>query len=67
MTFGGETVAEVRCLSGRYDLEVFERFEIGVIGRELQPVVRATATTMAEARVVDISRIEVLSGTTSRR
>ena len=67
MTFGGETVAEVRCLSGRYDLEVFERFEIGIIGRELQPVVRATATTMAEARVVDISRIEVLSGTTSRR
>lgn len=66
MTFGGETVAEVRCLSGRYDLEIFERFEIGVIGRELQPVVRATATTMAEARVVDISRIEVLSGTSRR-
>lgn len=66
MTFGGETVAEVRCLTGRYDLEVFERFEIGVIGREIQPVVRATATTMAEARVVDISRIEVLSGTSRR-
>lgn len=66
VTFGGETVAEVRCLTGRYDLEVFERFEIGVIGRELQPVVRATATTMAEARVVDIARIEVLSGTSRR-
>lgn len=66
LTFGGETVAEVRCLKNRYDLEVFESFEIGVIGREIQPVVRATATTLAEARVVDINRIEVLSGTSRR-
>ena len=64
MTFGGETVAEVRCLSGRYDLEIFERFEIGVIGRELQPVVRATATTMAEGRRRHLAG--VVSGTTRR-
>ncbi|MEO0661336.1 MAG: SH3 domain-containing protein, partial [Planctomycetota bacterium] len=62
LVFGGETVAEVRCLSGRYDLDVFEGYEIGVIGREIAPVVRATATSLPEARVVDAQRIEVISG-----
>lgn len=67
LTFGGETVAEVRCMSQRYDLDVFERFEIGVIGREMVPVVRGTASSLPEARVVDIQRIEVLSGTSRKR
>ena len=67
LTFGGETVAEVRCMNQRYDLDVFERFEIGVIGREMVPVVRGTATSLPEARVVDVQRIEVLSGTSHGR
>lgn len=67
LTFGGETVAEVRCMSQRYDLDVFERFEIGVIGREMVPVVRGTPSSLPEARVVDVQRIEVLSGTARRR
>ena len=67
LTFGGETVAEVRCLGTRYDMAIFEGFEIGVIGREIAPVVRATANSLAEARVVDIQRIEVISGSARRR
>ena len=67
LTFGGETVAEVRCLNDRYDLDVFQGFEIGVLGREIAPVVRATGTSLAEARVVDAQRIEVISGSAKRR
>lgn len=67
LTFGGETVAEVRCLNERYDLDIFQGFEIGVLGREIAPVVRATATSLAEARVVDAQRIEVISGSANRR
>ena len=61
LVFAGSTVAEVRCLSERYQLEVFDGFEIGVIGHEVVPVVQATQTSLAEARVVDIQRIEVIS------
>ncbi len=61
LVFAGATVAEVRCMSERYQLDVFDGFEIGVIGHEVVPVVQATQSTLAEARVVDIQRIEVIS------
>lgn len=61
LVFAGNTVAEVRCMSERYELGVFDGFEIGVIGHEVVPVVQATQTSLAEARVVDIQRIEVIS------
>ncbi|MFT7171760.1 MAG: hypothetical protein ACI80K_004914, partial [Paracoccaceae bacterium] len=61
LVFAGQTVAEVRCMSERYQMDVFDGFEIGVIGREVIPVVQATQTSLAEARVVDIQRIEVIS------
>lgn len=66
LVFAGNTVAEVRCMSARYRLEVFDGFEIGVIGHEVVPVVQATQTSMAEARVVDIQRIEVISAKARR-
>ncbi|WP_145197459.1 hypothetical protein [Planctomycetes bacterium Poly30] len=61
LVFAGDTVAEVRCMSERYQLDVFDGFEIGVIGHEVVPVVQMTQTSLAEARVVDIQRIEVIS------
>ncbi len=67
LTFGGETVAEVRCQSKRYDLGIFEGFEIGVVGYQVAPAVRATSNTLDEARIVDASRIEVISGSARRR
>ena len=67
LVFGGETVAEVKCMNQRYEMDVFEGFEIGVIGHEVAPVVRATQNSLAEARIVDIQRIEVISGSKARR
>jgi len=61
LVYGGETVAELRCLTGRYDLDLFEGYELGIIGREVAPVVRGTRTSLPEARVVDAQRIEVIS------
>ena len=61
LVFAGATVAEVRCMSERYQMDVFDGFEIGVIGHEVVPVVQATQSSLAEARVVDIQRIEVIS------
>lgn len=58
----GETVAEVRCTSDRYDLRVFEGFELGVTATTISPPVAATALSAALPRVLDISRIEVISG-----
>ncbi len=66
LVFAGSTVAEVRCMSARYDLAVFDGFEIGVIGHEVVPVVTATQTSFAEARVVDIQRLEVISAKARR-
>lgn len=67
LVFGGETLAEVKCMTRRYDLGVFEGFEIGVIGREISPVVRSTATSRAEARVIDAQGIEVISASARAR
>lgn len=61
LVYGGETVAELRCLTDRYDLDLFEGYELGIIGREVAPVVRGTRTSLPEARVVDAQRIEVIS------
>lgn len=66
LVFGGATVAEVRCLTQRYDFEVFEGFELGVIGHEIAPVVRSTQNSEAQARVIDVQRIEVISGRDTR-
>lgn len=52
LRFGGETVAELACGTGRYDLEVFAGQEIGVQGAELALV--------GETPTIDVARIEVL-------
>ena len=67
MTFGGVTVAEIRCETARYDLSLFEGFEIGVYGDEIAAGVRSSSNSPALARVVDVSKIEVISGSSVRR
>ncbi len=67
LEFTGETVAEVRCTSGRYDLATFEGFELGVSATTVNPAMAATATSPALPKVLDIMRIEVLSGSGQRR
>ncbi len=54
LRFGKELVSELVCASGRYDLDAFAGFEVGVRGEALQ--------TTADARglmVIDVSRLEV--------
>lgn len=63
----GETVAEVRCTSQRYDLSVFEGFELGLAASTISPPVAASALSEALPKVLDILRIEVLSGGPVRR
>lgn len=50
-------VAEVVCTNGRYDLAIFENFEVGVLGA----VQRNAVAGGAPARI-DASRLEVISG-----
>ncbi len=54
LRFGGETVAELYCPSGRYDLELFAGFEVGVQGTPF--LSEGERTTPA----LEISRLEVL-------
>jgi hypothetical protein len=53
--FGNGVVAEIVCVSGRYDLDVFVGYQIGVRGTELRP---------AEddgLRHIEVTRLEVIS------
>jgi hypothetical protein len=63
----GENVAEVRCSSERYDLATFQGFELGLAATTISPPIAATSLSEALPKVLDIMRIEVLSGGSKRR
>jgi hypothetical protein len=54
--FGGQATAAIACSSGRYDLDLFTGFEIGVGGEEQG----AAPGLPAGASRVDVARIEIL-------
>lgn len=54
MRFGGETVAEIICPSGRYDLQQFAGCEIGVQGSELE------SSQSRPIPVLQVSRVEII-------
>jgi hypothetical protein len=60
--WSGEDAAEVMCISGRYDLAVFEGFEVGVNGRLLRGPIEASAGRPMKPAQFDLQRLEVLSG-----
>lgn len=62
MRWGGYPVAELVCTSGRYDLDVFLDFELGVRGRTLRPGVQNEDGNMSTPPRIDVSRIEVIAG-----
>jgi hypothetical protein len=62
LRWAGDVVAEVVCSSGRFDVALFEGFELGINGARLGESVRATDSQGGHPRVIDASRIEVLSG-----
>ncbi len=59
--WGGKTVAEVVCTSGRYDLSAFESFEVGLMGVTLRGAV-AQDGGAGDPMKFDATRIEVISG-----
>jgi len=67
MTWNGETVCQVIVSDGRYDLEQFAGFEIGVIGTTTRREQPSGLGTVAQARLLNLYRIEVISGSGARR
>jgi hypothetical protein len=67
LRWSGEDTAELVCFSGRYDLSVFEGFELGVNGQMLSGPIEATAGRGMRAARFDVRRIEVLSGRSTQR
>lgn len=64
--WGGKTVAEVVCTSGRYDLAAFNSYEVGLMGVTLRGAVAQEGSTPEPMRL-DATRIEVISGRWSDR
>ena len=55
LRFGKETQCEVTCPSGRYDLDLFAGYEVGVLGTE-----RREPTASGVPGIL-ITRLEILS------
>ncbi len=66
LRWGGELVFEISCDSGRYDLDLFQGFELGVRGTTLRAASMATEEFPAQVALMDISRLEVISGSASK-
>jgi len=62
LNWSGADAAELVCFSGRYDLSVFEGFELGINGRALHAAMGEGAGRPARAAKLDVLRIEVLAG-----
>ena len=62
----GSEVCEVICSNGRYDLSLFRGFEIGVMGTTSRGPIAETADTPRQPSLLDLYRIEVISGSGAR-
>ena len=67
MTWNGKTVCEVIVTDGRYSLEQFSGFEIGVMGTTVRREEPSGLGTVAQVRKLNLYRIEVISGSGARR
>ncbi len=59
--WGGKTVSEIVCTSGRYDLAAFDGYEVGLMGVTLRSAA-AQADGSSDPMRIDATRIEVISG-----
>jgi hypothetical protein len=57
-----DDVCEIVCTAGRYDLAVFEGFEVGVMGTTSRGALPASDAGPAKPQLLDLYRIEVISG-----
>jgi hypothetical protein len=60
--WSGDPVAELLCSTGRYDLSLFEDYEVGIGGRVVRGPVAGSGQTTVRPRRIDVTRIEVISG-----
>lgn len=67
LRWAGAPTAEIVCSSGRYDLALFEGYELGVQGRSVREAGAAAGSVRATLGVIDLERIEVISGSGARR
>jgi hypothetical protein len=61
LRWGGKDVAEIVCASGRYDLQRFVGFEVGVIGATQRAAVEGTGDLPGTPAQIDATRLEVIS------
>jgi hypothetical protein len=61
LRWGGKDVAEIVCASGRYDLQRFVGFEVGVIGVTQRAAVEGTSDLPGTPAQIDATRLEVIS------
>lgn len=61
-----DTIQEISCESGRYNLDLFLGYELGVRGMILRAASMATDDMPAEVSLLDVSRLEVISGSTGK-
>lgn len=66
LRFGGDVVAEIVCNSGRFDLDSFLNFDVGINGLELRREQPGATGIANKPRVIDARRIEVLAGRAAR-
>lgn len=63
----GMRQAELVCGQGRYDLEAFVGFQLGVQGHTRRPAQAASLGGPAMAQVIDVYKVEVVAGSTGQR
>jgi hypothetical protein len=62
LRWSGERKVEVLSSSGRYDLSIFEGYQIGIQGTTRREATAVTLDTDGQLRLLDIYKIEVISG-----
>jgi hypothetical protein len=60
--WSGKPTAEIQCKSGRYEIGDYVGFEVGINGVTLRNAIAASGAGEAQAPVLDVTRIEVISG-----
>ncbi|MFT5051622.1 MAG: hypothetical protein ACI8QZ_003041 [Chlamydiales bacterium] len=63
----GDVIAEIVCTTGRYDLALFDGFEVGVVGKMIEESRISADRLIGYPKVIDASAIEVISGSGLRR
>jgi hypothetical protein len=61
LRWAGMRDTEITCTSGRYDLELLDGVEVGIMGHTLRQALPATAAHRSELKLLDLYRVEVIS------